>query len=208
MTELVLDTRLSADQRDYLETVQSSAESLLTIINDILDFSKIEAGRLELDSVRFHLRDHLDQAVRALAVRAHEKGLELLCEWKAEVPDFVVGDPVRIRQVIVNLLGNAIKFTQSGEVAHGSRVGREHQRAGRTAFRHSRYRDRDCSRKTEDDLRCVFPGRRIDDARVWRDWTWPHHFHAAGRSDAGPDLGRQYARPGEFVPLHGALRRR
>ncbi len=117
MTELVLDTSLTADQRDYLETVQSSAESLLTIINDILDFSKIEAGRLELDSVRFHLRDNLDQAVRALAVRAHEKGLELLCEWKAGVPDFVVGDPVRIRQVIVNLLGNAIKFTQSGEVA-------------------------------------------------------------------------------------------
>ncbi|MGB6946925.1 MAG: response regulator [Bryobacteraceae bacterium] len=117
MTELVLDTRLSADQRDYLETVQSSAESLLIIINDILDFSKIEAGRLELDAVRFHLRDNLDQAVRALAVRAHEKGLELLCEWKADVPDFVVGDPVRIRQVIVNLLGNAIKFTQSGEVA-------------------------------------------------------------------------------------------
>jgi signal transduction histidine kinase/CheY-like chemotaxis protein len=117
MTELVLDTDLTDEQRDYLSTVKSSADSLLTIINDILDFSKIEAGRLELDPIRFSLRDHLDEALRTLAVRAHEKGLELLCEWKADVPDYVVGDPVRIRQVIVNLLGNAIKFTHTGEVA-------------------------------------------------------------------------------------------
>jgi len=117
MTDLVLDTDLTAEQRDYLCTVKSSADSLLTIINDILDFSKIEAGRLELDPVCFNLRDNLDEAVRTLAVRAHEKNLELLCEWKADVPDYVVGDQVRIRQVIVNLLGNAIKFTQAGEVA-------------------------------------------------------------------------------------------
>ncbi len=117
MTELVLDTSLTDEQRDYLETVKNSAESLLTIINDILDFSKIEAGRLELDPVRFNLRDDLEGAVRALAVRAHEKHLELLCEWKAEVPEYVIGDPVRVRQVVVNLLGNAIKFTHSGEVA-------------------------------------------------------------------------------------------
>ena len=123
MTELVLDTDLTTEQRDYLETVKSSADSLLTIINDILDFSKIEAGRLELDSVRFSLRDDLDQAVQALAVRAHEKGLELLCEWSPEVPDYVIGDAVRIRQVIVNLLSNAIKFTHSGEVA--LEIGRE-----------------------------------------------------------------------------------
>jgi len=116
MTELVLDTDLTAEQRDYLSTVRSSADSLLTIINDILDFSKIEAGRLELDPVRFNLRDQVDDGVRALAVRAHEKGLELLCEWKAGVPDYVVGDEVRVRQVIMNLLGNAIKFTQAGEV--------------------------------------------------------------------------------------------
>jgi signal transduction histidine kinase/CheY-like chemotaxis protein len=117
MTELALDSNLTDEQRDYLNTAKNSADSLLTIINDILDFSKIEAGRLELDPIRFNLRDDLDEAVRALAVRAHEKGLELLCEWKPGVPDFVVGDPTRIRQIVVNLLGNAIKFTQSGEVA-------------------------------------------------------------------------------------------
>ncbi len=117
MTELVLDSSLTAEQRDYLRTVRSSAESLLIIINDILDFSKIEAGRLELDPVGFNLRENLEEVVRTLAVTAHEKSLELLCEWKADVPDCVVGDPVRIRQIIVNLMGNAVKFTQAGEVA-------------------------------------------------------------------------------------------
>jgi signal transduction histidine kinase/DNA-binding response OmpR family regulator len=117
MTELALDTNLTAEQRDYLDTVKTSAESLLTIVNDILDFSKIEAGRLELDPIRFNLREALEDAVRTLAVRAHEKGLELLCEWNSEVPDYVIGDTIRLRQVVVNLLGNAIKFTDSGEVA-------------------------------------------------------------------------------------------
>jgi two-component system, sensor histidine kinase and response regulator len=116
MTELVLDTNLSSEQRDYLETVKNSADSLLTIINDILDFSKIEAGRLELDPVRFNLRHNVDEALRALAVRAHEKNLELLCQWGVGVPDYVIADPIRIRQIIVNLLGNAIKFTAAGEV--------------------------------------------------------------------------------------------
>ena len=117
MTELALDTDLTTEQRDYLETARSSAESLLTLINDILDFSKIEAGRLELNPVRINLRDELDDAIRPLAMRAHEKGLKLLCEWGSEVPQYVIGDAVRIRQVIVNLLGNAIKFTHQGEVA-------------------------------------------------------------------------------------------
>jgi signal transduction histidine kinase/CheY-like chemotaxis protein len=123
MTDLVLDTDLTAEQRDYLETAKNSADSLLVIINDILDFSKFEAGRLELYPVRFNLHDDLDEAVRALAVRAHEKGLELLCEWGPGVPDCVIGDAVRVRQVILNLLGNAIKFTHSGEVA--LEIGRE-----------------------------------------------------------------------------------
>jgi signal transduction histidine kinase len=117
MTELVLDTELTGEQRGYLETVKSSADSLLIIINDILDFSKFEAGRLELHPVRFNLRDDLDETIRSLAVRSHQKGLELLCEWGPGVPNYVIGDAVRVRQVVVNLLGNAIKFTHSGEVA-------------------------------------------------------------------------------------------
>jgi len=116
MTELVLDTDLMPDQRECLTTVKSSAESLLTVINDILDFSKIEAGRLDLDPVHFNVRDILEDAVKALALRAHAKGLELLVEVRPGVPAYVVGDPVRLRQIVTNLVGNAIKFTQSGEV--------------------------------------------------------------------------------------------
>ncbi len=116
MTELVLDSKLDAEQRDYLKTVQSSADSLLAIINDILDFSKIEAGRLELEEVPFSLATDVEEAVRSFAPRAHEKGLELLCDFEPGVPESVLGDPTRLRQVIVNLLSNAIKFTEHGEV--------------------------------------------------------------------------------------------
>ena len=92
MTELVLDTELTAEQRDYLNTVKASADSMLSVINDILDFSKIEAGRLELDPVSFDIRDLVEETVRALALRAHEKGLELICDVLPEVPEYVVGD--------------------------------------------------------------------------------------------------------------------
>ncbi len=116
MTELALGTELSDEQRDYLKTVRESADALLNILNDILDFSKIEAGKLELTPIDFSLRDCLGDALQTLAVGAHEKGLELVCHVVPEVPDALVGDPGRLRQVVVNLVGNSIKFTQAGEV--------------------------------------------------------------------------------------------
>ena len=116
MTELALDTDLTAEQREYLKTVKNSADSLLTVLNDILDFSKIEAGRLELVPIEFGLRDCLGDTLHALAVRAHQKGLELVCRVAPEAPEALVGDPGRLRQVIMNLVGNAIKFTEQGEV--------------------------------------------------------------------------------------------
>jgi two-component system sensor histidine kinase/response regulator len=116
MTELALDTELTAEQRDYLNTVKSSADALLSLINDILDFSKIEAGRIELDAVEFLLRDSLSDTLNPLALRASSKGLELAYEVHEGVPDALVGDVYRLRQVIVNLVGNAIKFTHQGEV--------------------------------------------------------------------------------------------
>jgi PAS domain S-box-containing protein len=117
MTELALDTELTEGQRDYLNTVRVSAESLLTIINDILDFSKIEAGKFTMERAEFPLDRKLREIVRMMAVPAHEKGLELLYENWAELPDCLLGDPGRLRQVVVNLLGNAVKFTASGEVS-------------------------------------------------------------------------------------------
>jgi signal transduction histidine kinase/CheY-like chemotaxis protein len=116
MTELLLGTDLSSEQRDYLDTVRLSADSLLRVINDILDFSKIEAGRLELDPVPFNLFHMVEETMKAMAFRAHEKGLELLCDLAPEVPEYVIGDEIRIRQIIMNLVGNAIKFTRQGEV--------------------------------------------------------------------------------------------
>ncbi|HET8923308.1 MAG TPA: response regulator [Candidatus Acidoferrum sp.] len=117
MTDLALETQLTAEQREYLETVKTSSDSLLTVINDILDFSKIEAGKIDLEVADFEIRDSLETTLKTLAVRADEKGLELLCEVAPEVPEIVRGDAARLRQVVTNLVGNAIKFTNEGEVA-------------------------------------------------------------------------------------------
>jgi PAS domain S-box-containing protein len=116
MTELVLDTPLDAEQRNYLNLAKLSADSLLSLINDILDYSKIEAGKLEIDSIDFSLGDTVGDTMKTLSLRAHQKGLELAFEIDPDVPDALVGDPGRLRQVIVNLVGNAIKFTENGEV--------------------------------------------------------------------------------------------
>ena len=116
MTELTLDTELTTEQRDYVELIKTSADSLLTVINDILDFSKIEAGKLSLAPVTFDLRECIEETMKALALRAHQKNLELACHLEADVPEAVVGDGPRLRQILVNLVGNAIKFTRQGEV--------------------------------------------------------------------------------------------
>jgi two-component system, sensor histidine kinase and response regulator len=116
MVELALETKLDSEQRDYLNTAKVSAEGLMTVINDILDFSKIEAGKLALENVNFSLRESLSQTMKPLLVRAEQKGLYLNVQVDPQVFDLVSGDPVRLRQIIVNLVGNALKFTSSGGV--------------------------------------------------------------------------------------------
>ncbi len=116
MTELALHTALTPDQREFLGVVRESADALLSLLNDILDFSKIEAGKLDLESIAFPLRDSLGNTLRTLALRAEQKGLELACRIAPGVPDDLGGDPGRLRQIVVNLVGNAIKFTERGEV--------------------------------------------------------------------------------------------
>jgi two-component system sensor histidine kinase/response regulator len=116
MTELVLDTELDSEQREYLNLAKISADSLLSLINDILDYSKIEAGKLEIDAIDFNLGDCLGDTMKTLSLRAHQKGLELAFEIEPNVPDALIGDPGRLRQIILNLVGNAIKFTEQGEV--------------------------------------------------------------------------------------------
>ena len=145
MTELVLDTPLTEDQRQCLKTVKSAADNLLGIINDLLDFSKIEAGKLELDPADFSLRAAVGDTLRALAVRAHTKGLELIYHVQPDVPDALVGDAGRLRQVLLNLVGNAIKFTDAGR---GGRARGSRRRAprpdggGRPALHGARHRHR------------------------------------------------------------------
>ncbi|HEY1805125.1 MAG TPA: ATP-binding protein [Terracidiphilus sp.] len=117
MTDLALDTDLTAEQRDYLETVKLSADSLLNVINDILDFSKIEAGKIDLESIEFDARECIETTLRTLVLRAEERELELLCDISPEMPPIVRGDPTRLRQILFNLVGNAIKFTAEGQVA-------------------------------------------------------------------------------------------
>jgi two-component system, sensor histidine kinase and response regulator len=116
MAELTLDTDLTQEQRDNLGLVRLSAESLLTVLNDILDFSKIEAGKLEFESIPFDMRESLGEAMQTLGFRSHQKGLELMYEVFPEVPESLIGDPGRLRQIVVNLVGNAIKFTERGEI--------------------------------------------------------------------------------------------
>jgi signal transduction histidine kinase len=128
LTNLLLEAEPNEERREYLTMVKNSADWLVTVINDILDFSKIEAGRLELDETNFSLRDTLGDLLKPLAFRAHSQGLELVCHVLADVPDQLLGDPIRLRQILVNLVGNALKFTARGEIV----IHVEVERAGDT----------------------------------------------------------------------------
>ena len=134
MTELALGTPLTSEQRDYLQTVRTSAGSLLEILNDILDFSKIESRRLRLESVAFVLADVVNEALRPLAVRADQKTLELLVDIDPGVPAALVGDPLRLRQILVNLVGNAVKFTERGHVLVSIRTENDDDEPGMLRF--------------------------------------------------------------------------
>jgi PAS domain S-box-containing protein len=133
MMQLALDTELTPEQRQCLELVEGSADSLLSIINDILDFSKIEAHKLHLEAIEFDLRKTLDQTLKSLAVRAHQKGIELINRIENDVPHLITGDPVRLTQIVVNLIGNAIKFTDQGEIV--VHVTKEAEEAGQASLR-------------------------------------------------------------------------
>ena len=203
MTELVLETDLTAEQRECLTTVRASADSLLTIINDILDFSKIEAGRLELDPVPFDLRELIEEMLRSLAVSAHAKGLELACDVARDVPSYVVGDPVRIRQILINLTGNAIKFTETGRGGGGGVRDRRRRRPA-AALHRPRHRRRHPEGQAGPHLRPVLAGRRLDHPPVRRHRAGADDFGAARRGNGGHADRGERAWRGQRVPLRGA----
>ena len=191
MTELVLDGRLSAEHRECLQIVGTSANSLLAVINDLLDLSKIEAGKFDLDPVEFDLRDTLDDTLQTLALRAHTKGLELVGDLRPGLPVGLVGDPVRVRQVLVNLVGNAIKFTHAGQVV--VRV-TEEERADREVVLHFAVSDTGIG-VPADKVKAIFePFVQADGSttrQVRRDRAGADHLDPPGRADGRDDLGRE-----------------
>ena len=183
MTDLVLDTELTTSQREYLKVVQESGNALLAVINDILDLSRIEAGKLELDSVAFSLRDRVGDMMKSLGVRAQGKGVELACQIHPDVPDTLLGDPVRLNQVIINLVGNAIKFTEQGEVV--LEVTAESVTDDEVVL-HFVVRDTGIgipADKLTAGFRGVYAGGRFHNPQVRRHGTRPHHFVTARLAD-------------------------
>jgi PAS domain S-box-containing protein len=203
MTALALDTQLSPEQREYLGMVKSSADSLLELINTILDFSKIEAGKLELESIEFSLRDTLEPTLKTLALRAHEKGLELNYQVRPDVPETLVGDPGVLRQILVNLVGNAIKFTECGEV--NVRVERESEEERRACLQGPGHGNRHPGGEPGRDLRRLCPGGQLDHAPLRRHRFGADHFAPVGGNDGRPSLARERTWERRGVSLHGVV---
>ena len=206
MSELALDTDLTPEQREYLGMVKLSADHLLTVINDILDFSKIEAGRLDLERVDFDLRETLDDTVATLALRAHKKGLELADHVAADVPDALSGDPHRLCQIVVNLLGNAIKFTERGEVVLRVEV---QSRTEREICLHFAVSDTGIGIAADQQqklFKAFSQADTLDHPQVRRHGAGPGDLGPAGPDDGRGDLAGEPGRTREHVPLHGPVR--
>ena len=208
MTELALSTPLSAEQKGYLNIVKQSADSLLHLINDILDFSKIEAGKMELEEIGFDLREVVGDATRVLALRAAQKGIELVFHVATDVPLHLLGDPGRLRQIIINLIGNAIKFTERGEVSVDVRLESKTVDKVGLAFCGGRHRHRHSAGQTATHLRVLQPGRPFHHAAFRRHRSGTVHFFEIGGHDGRSRIWvESEVEPGKrTIPLPGLLR--
>ena len=205
MTDLLLGTELTGEQREFAEVVRSSGDALLHVIDDILDYSKIEAGKLDLEREPFGVRECVEGALDIVAPRAWEKGIELGCLIDEDAPAGILGDKARLRQVLLNLLSNAVKFTEAGEVV----VLVDAEPSGSGSYRlelvGTRHRDRDRAGPDGQALHVVQPGGRLDDAPFRRDRARPRHLQAPRRADGRDDLGRE--RAGQRLDLPHRARR-
>ena len=208
MSHLALQTELDTQQRNYIEKVHRAGENLLGIINDILDFSKIEAGKMD-DGARSTSawRTCMDNLASLVGMKAEDKGLELLFNVAPDVPTALVGDPLRLGQVLINLGSNAVKFTEQGEIVVGVEKVAAGRRAGRAALLGARHRHRHDARSSAASCSSVQPGRHLDHAQIRRHRAGPGHLQAPGRADGRPDLGRERRRRGLDLPLPRPLRR-
>ena len=204
MTELTLDSDLNPEQRQNLDIVRSATNSLLSIINDLLDFSKMEAGKLELDPIDFGLRKHLEDILVLLGRRAHAKGLELQYRVDPEVPDQLVGDPTRLRQILVNLVGNAIKFTERGEVVIDVSLDAEKSEEDLVGL-HFRVIDTGIGIPEERREAVFDPFTQADGSTTRRyggTGLGTDNLVAVDQPDGRPDLGRERSRPGKHLSFH------
>ncbi len=205
MTDVTLTTNLDAEQREYLEIVKFSADSLLGIVNDILDFSKIEARKLTLDRTPFELRKSLDELVRSLQLRARQKNLFFTCEVAKDIPNDLLGDPLRLRQVLLNLLDNAIKFTTVGGVSLS--VTREGSSDSKTVL-HFAVTDTGIGippDKQADHLRSVLTSRYFVHPAVRRNRPGPDDLLSDRRHDGGTPVGGKRAGDWQYFHFTGRL---
>ena len=219
MTALLLDTALTDEQRDYVEATRNSADALLTIINDILDFSKIESGKVELENHPFELHTCIEEAMELLAPKAAEKNLDLACIVDDAIPKILVSDVTRLRQILVNLIGNAVKFTQQGEVVievtsagHAPRsIPFGHESGHRfsppprpvaAAFLGAGHRHRHPAGPAEPPVQVVPTSRCLHHSPLRRHRAGPGHQQAPGRAARGEDLGRERRRQGRHLSFH------
>ena len=202
MADLLAETELGDEQRRYLSTVISNSHALLELINSILDLAKVESGRISLEAVEFDLKDATEKVLEMLAIRAHEKGLELMVRFGPEVPELVLGDPLRLSQILINLVGNAIKFTQHGQVL----VSVEQDTAGALEVHGDRYWNRNSRRQASPVVRRVQPSRFFDLAQIRRQRARTRNRHAAGGADARQGRGYERTRNRERIFIHGGVR--
>ncbi len=180
MTHLALKTDLSAKQSDYLTKVKFAAHSLLGIINDILDFSKIEAGKLDIEKIDFRLEDVLDNLSTIVSQKAQDKNLEFLIAAQHEIPPNLIGDPLRLGQILINLVNNAVKFTERGEVLGNGCAGGAVGGAGQVEVLRPRQRYRDDARTELQAVPGIRAGGHFDDAKVWRHRAWTLDLQTPG----------------------------
>ena len=211
MSDLLLDTDLTSEQRDYASVVSSSAEALLTIINDILDFSKIEAGKLDLEHEAFNLRECVEAVMDTIGPLAARKGLDLVYEIDDETPHAVVGDVTRVRQILLNLLNNSVKFTESGDVSLDRVCAAGGQRSGAARPHRARYRYRHPRRQDRGAVRVLQPGGRVDHPPLRGHRARARDLSTADRTDGRHGLGterRPWSRLGVPRPDHRRRRPR
>ena len=206
MLELVRQTKLDPKQHRYFATAHRSAEILLGIINEILDISKIEAGKIELEQSAFDLRDLVEEVAETFADPAYGKGLELTCSIPANLPTALIGDAGRLRQILTNLIGNAVKFTDKWRGGNRRRCYRGRRRLGLHRLPRHRYRHRNPARQAAAYLRRFCSGRQLDDTALRRHRARPQHRKSALRNDGRHDRTDERAGPRVYLPVYRPLR--